>query len=613
MMAQGCLKLIGSYERGPVHGVDVTADYAYIGSGNTLLVVDYVSDPQAPAIVGEVVVSSFVFSVAVRGDFAFVATDELVVVDISDPMSPQTVTTISGLDARHLLLSGDLLIVTTRDGGPRFQFFDVSIPSTPKLLGGVSGGGTFATEEMAAVDGSRGYFVTSDGVSIIDISTPESPVALGTLTLPFTRAALPRGNRLYVIDRIDDLLIFDVTNPTNPNQLGQITFNNPANRFFDLLWFNDHLFLTSELGQIYAIDVSDPSSPQIVAQVATEGQGRFLSILGDQIFAAQFNGGFVHLDASSPTAPQILGLLDTPGQVRGIDVQGDTAYLAAGLGGLKLVDVSDMSQLRETAGYNTLGEAWEVQLIGNIAFVADGPRGLLTVDVSDPLIPRALDDLPSSGDARALEVVGDLAYMASLFSGLHIVDVSFPLLLEEVGEFTQVDRVWDIEIQGDIAYLADHNQGLRVLDVSTPAAPQQLVLRDTPGQAVSLALQDSRLMVGNDFQPTTLYDVQAPNAPQLLSSYDCDAFDVLWQDSTAYMNCRNGEIRAVNVANSGNFSHIATYELFGGFTALALDGDHLYVGRGLGGVDVLDISGCNNLLRDGFESGDVSAWSAAVP
>ena len=71
VVGQDCPELVGRWPFGPARAVAVSGDYAYLGSGAALLVVD-VSDPAGLQVVGEIFLPNVLSGVAVSGSYAYV-------------------------------------------------------------------------------------------------------------------------------------------------------------------------------------------------------------------------------------------------------------------------------------------------------------------------------------------------------------------------------------------------------------------------------------------------------------------------------------------------------------------------------------------------------------
>ena len=78
--------LIGRWPYGPCYATFVVGDYAYIGNGGALDILD-ISNSNAPARVGQVITPSIVLGIYVSGDYSYVADYNagLRIIDISTP------------------------------------------------------------------------------------------------------------------------------------------------------------------------------------------------------------------------------------------------------------------------------------------------------------------------------------------------------------------------------------------------------------------------------------------------------------------------------------------------------------------------------------------------
>ena len=90
--ALDCPELVGRWPYGPASAVALSGDFAFVGSGTVLLIVD-LSTPATPVVVAEVGLEATVAAIAVAGDHAYVANTEdgLRVIDISTPTAPSAI------------------------------------------------------------------------------------------------------------------------------------------------------------------------------------------------------------------------------------------------------------------------------------------------------------------------------------------------------------------------------------------------------------------------------------------------------------------------------------------------------------------------------------------
>lgn len=299
--------------------------------------------------------------------------------------------------------------------------------------------------------------------------------------------------------------------------------------------------------------------------------------------------------------------------VHAIQRQGNLLFLASGSLGVDIVDISDITQPEQIAFYDTLGEALDLKVAGNTVYVADGSKGLLTLDITDPLMPRGLDAIFDITDARGIDLAKNLVYVAANQQGVRVADVTNPLIIFEVGSFTDGDEAQDVTLHGDLAYLADGTGGLRILDISVPRAPFELAQLETTASALEVFFQGDRSYVTSSSR-ASIFEVSDPTMPRLLGTYDdCNSSGVVVDGTLGYVACGS----EVHVLNLGDPSHIGVVAMYEGphpvYSSIALSENFLFVGHSTNGLDIFDVSSCQNLLSDGFESGDLSTWSSSSP
>lgn len=85
---EGKVKLVGHFG-GFIDAVDVIGNYAYIGQGQDLVILD-IANPSSPVSVGRIMTKNLISGVKISGNYAYVASDDngLVIIDIKRPSSP---------------------------------------------------------------------------------------------------------------------------------------------------------------------------------------------------------------------------------------------------------------------------------------------------------------------------------------------------------------------------------------------------------------------------------------------------------------------------------------------------------------------------------------------
>lgn len=308
-------------------GLDVVAGYAYVVSGfsNDLTIVD-ITDPASPQIAFNLTDSqgrlNRPWGVEVVGNYAYVAagymgdSDRLTIVDISDPTAPFVAGSVQdyvNLDgALHVFISGNYAYVTA-PAANRMSVVDISDPANPMVVGSVRDDVRLYAADGVSVSGNVAYVVSHqlDGgseksyLNAVDISDPTHPVIIGALNSPYFRG----GDQMSIA--------------------------------------GNHIFVPGNLDHTLSIvDISNPAAMKIVSHITDDvyiGQSCFLDISGQYVYLTSANNNRLTLvDISNVNAPRIVGSIQDDGSLYSalyVIVSGGHAYVTSPAGTLAIVEV----------------------------------------------------------------------------------------------------------------------------------------------------------------------------------------------------------------------------------------------------------------------------------
>jgi hypothetical protein len=538
---------------GVTRAVAVQGNYAYIGEGPRLTILD-ISDPASPTVVGKMdPLPDIVRGVAVAGDYAYVADGYyggLRVVDVSDPSNP------------------------TEAGS-----YD-----TPGYAWGVAVAGGYAY----VADGL-------EGLRVVDVSHPSNPAEVGSYDTVYAMGVAVAGDYAYVADGGRGLRVMDVSDPSNPQEVGACDTPDFAR---GVVVAGEYAYVADEGAGLCVVDVSDPYNPAEVGFYDTPGWAYGVAVAEGYAYVADGGAGLRVVDVSDPSNPTEVGFYDTPGDAWGVAVAGDYAYVADGGAGLRVVDVSDPSNPTEVGFYDTPGYAKDVAVARDYAYVADGYYGgLRVVDVSDPSNPQEVGSYDTPGYAWGVAVAWDYAYVAGNsgypdYDGwLRVVDVSDPTNPTEVGYYDTPGWAWDVAVAGRYAYVADY-YSLRVVDVSDPSNPREVGACGTPGWAVDVAVAGDYAYVA-DYYSLRVVDVSDPSNPQKVGACDTpeSAVGVAVAGDYAYVADRGAGLRVVDISDPSNPEEVGACDTPGYAWSVSVAGGYAYVADGSGGMFVLRFTG----------------------
>ncbi len=270
-----------------------------------------------------------------------------------------------------------------------------------------------------------------------------------------------RDNYAYIAEWNEGLEILDISDPTNPTEVGQINAGVAVN--LDIA-DNCIILATSNRG-LQFVNISTPSNPTILTQYNENGTYYDVKIKGDYAYALEYYKGLEIIDISDLAHPSVVGTYYGGNFGFGLDIDGNYAYLANGLAGLIIVDISNPSQPTKVGEFNGAGQEIDVTIAGNYAFAANGWNGLKIVDISDPTHPVEVGGFSEGDLTHDICVLGNYAYLAYVDLGLKIFDIRNPANPFKVAQYDNEGSGKGLWVEDNYLYMADSINGLEILNL----------------------------------------------------------------------------------------------------------------------------------------------------
>jgi hypothetical protein len=545
---------------GQARGVDVAGNYAYVCNEEFLTVgieIFDISDPYHPVSVGSTPYPGNKLDIEVSGTHAYTTTGAgLEVIDVQDPTDPIVVGMVETPGhARRVAVSGDFAYVADYDSG--MVVVDVSVDSLPTIAGRIKF--PYRVEDVA-IQGDYAYLASFSTMRIVDISTPATPVLVGTLSFASGYAVSVgiSGDYAYLgrVSTDRGFYVVDVSNPAAPFFVGDVQ-GMSVNEF---VVEGSLAYLCADFFRV--IDVSDPTAPQELVRVPTRGDdvavsGGFAYLGGgtvvtpdlqvvelgvhaapspvgaytglDYVYRIDSRSGIAYavgtigtnnwelhsLDMSSPSSPQVLdNLVIGYGNFdRAMDVDGGTAAFVLG-DDLWLFDVSTPSAMSVVSTTPLACCAADVKIEGSHVYVARGD-GLSVIDISSPLTPTEVGSITLYGTV-GLDVVDSLVYLAGEGYGIQVVDVSTPSNPTPRGALDGYFLDYPT-VRGDYAYVAGY-YSFAVVDISDPDAPFVVGSHAMQGDPLGITEENGMVSVALHNSQVQLFDVSSPSTPFVVGS-----------------------------------------------------------------------------------------------
>jgi len=571
---------------GQVRGLAVSGDYLFATWANAdfqgELVVYSLANPLNPVHALDFAYSTGSFlqpaDVLVIGDTLILTDPESGVysIDITDPLAPSVNTQLFTYSLKSLALTGSHLVAWGAGfAGFVVEVIDVTNPAAPSTVGYYNSWGLF---DSAAVEGDV-MVLAGDGFEVVSLTDPTMPAMLTTVPSSgsFFHDVAMTGGLAYIGDG-NGLQVWDLSTPATP--AAGVLVNAPSDRTeisaLHTISGGLELIQFTGMGRGLAFDLHTPAAPTLEhvfdLPVGTDTYD-VATLASGGLAISDFYSGLRISDAGLDS----LGRVDPAIQYGGYEnltVVGTTAYMTSWGYGLLIIDVSDPSSPSQLSSYY-LQYASAVDVAGDMAYVVTSTNGgiLQVVDVSNPQLPIPRGSLAISKGLDvlhhdALVLIADETFGGA---GLKVVDASNPDSPMELGSYTDCDSASGVAAEGDLAFLACNDGTMHVVSIADPAMPAQVGVYSDP----SVFLQGSS--IGSDG-------------------------DVVWYGHL-------GGVDIIDVSDPAQPTRILRFPTAGAVRGMEVGADgNAWLAASNGGFYRLQPF----VFRDGFESGDLSAWSTVV-
>ncbi len=456
MQFVGDLPLVGAAVSVAVAGEVACVAAEYAG----LYVVD-IANPLDPVLVGHLATTQRCLDVALSGAAALATVeDDVLVIDLQDPVSPVVLDTLVGLGGTRVVVDGTRVYA----GGSQFSIVDISNPSIPVILGQLPGsvGGI-------AVDGDIVMVTASRTLRTIDVSQPASPVTVGAVSTESLDAWLGVKDDFALVEADFEFEVFDISTPASPSpavttSLSYVSHFIAEGSYGYVTGDSDPLF---ELLRV--VDLSDPTRPAVVATKSVCSDCSFsggrLAVGDDRAYVAFYSElyqeyFYAELDISNPLVPVAVGQFLLP-VLRDWDAGGGYLYVAESYR-LHIVE----SGAANSDYYAVPADV--VTLAGDRAYVA-GDATLTILDVGNPLSPVTLGALSTGSEILELAVFGDLLVVGGT-DEVVLMTVADPTAPAVLGSVEVPVPARSLTMLGDCVYAASGNE-FAAIDISDHTSP----------------------------------------------------------------------------------------------------------------------------------------------
>ncbi len=408
------------------------------------------------------------YAYVVTGEFFGGASNELVVVDISNPSSPSQAGSITVVGAEGVFVTGGYAYVF---GGSNkgLSIIDVTTPGNPTLAGTFAP--TTGTYTEAYVLGDYAYLADGGALVIVDVSTPGSPTQAGQLAQASGYGGIESiqvvtGSTIVYLGRSGGdvgLQVVNATTPASPSVTKTFSTQQDAKN----VYVSGGALYSVDASKVWRYSLADPTNPQLVNSFTASGSNRIV-VDGSYAYVADTSGVLDIYDISATTSPQQKGSYTASAVIGRVSIKNNRAYLVPYMDPnqsttsmLEIVNVTDPNNPVKLGEFALpgLGNNVFVPDSGNLVYVVyytnSSTHGVQIVDVSNAAAPSSVNTFQTSGKPISIWVDGTKAYVASwtldesgwFIEAYDVSNTSSPSLVGTASGASTT--IWDIKVSGD--------------------------------------------------------------------------------------------------------------------------------------------------------------------
>jgi hypothetical protein len=423
---------------------DVIAEangYVYVGhgsSGSGLNVYD-ARNPHSPTLINAL--GGAQLALFIRGQLLFrtsVQSSYFQILDISDPTSIHEIGRIDGYGGQALYADDYFAYLSCTYDHEGLFVIDITNPANPQLRDSLNPEGTENYDSHVPAPLSYGYLASMEGGLVtLDMHNVNnlSQVWEGYKADQSVSIAVDNG-RAYIANVWVGTQIVDVTDPTRPVSLG--VYDTSDSRGTNAVVARDSFAFVGMSGaygrrSLRVIDVSDPSSPTLVAEESCYSWPQDMVLHDSLLYAAEIDY-FVVTNVARPREPVLVGSLSTQdGTYFGLAVRDSLAFLISGM--------------------------------------------IEVINVAQPANPTIVSRAASFGSGIAVR--DTFVYVPYGYDTLRVFSAANPKQLRLLGYAPLQTYTWDVALAESTAVVATFD-GLEAFSLEDPAHPHWRAATATP-------------------------------------------------------------------------------------------------------------------------------------
>ena len=301
----GDIRQVSGYEvPGATISVFRVGDYLYAAEAGLGLHVHDITDPVYPDEVYRLQLPGYWYAFELSGNYLYrLSEDELGVIDISDPSSPEEIS-VHALDRDFydVCVKEPYVYLTSFNSG--IYVYEMISQDSLQFIR------SFNCYEYAfdvEIENNIGYFSQCFALNIYDLADPADSVLLGSI-MPVSGAGQLYFHDGFIYTQSVEggcdlsMSIIDVRDPSNPVEVGLLYLPGYVS---DVSFDENLAYFSAYQNELFVYDISDPSDAVLVSRCNTPGYMRNTLPWGDYVYVADNTSLVVLRQSPTVTGPEL--------------------------------------------------------------------------------------------------------------------------------------------------------------------------------------------------------------------------------------------------------------------------------------------------------------------
>ena len=281
------------------------------------------------------------------------------------------------------------------------------------------------------------------------------------------------GKYAYVSSQIGKIQILEIQNLAKPVLVGDIPINMSA--ILEVKIIDDHLFISgveeffysSQTTILLIFDISDPTNPEILSKITNDFKWIDDFHVQDHILYIGSTNGLFSYNISNYKEPHYLNNTFYSSIISDMVVKGNYIYCISNYSDFYIFDIKNPENMVEVSSIKKMGIR-DLEIYNNYCYLV-GFRNLHIINITDPINPIIENSINSLFENHVnIKLCENIENrLICIFSdGFEIYDIQNPLHLSSISKWYSKSLIFDLKAINNRVYISTNNEILTIVDIS---------------------------------------------------------------------------------------------------------------------------------------------------